>query len=79
MSKTECKLTGNRCQCPNCGEYFSTVSNFDKHRKGKHGVDRHCVDPASVGLVIAESAGGTFWRGPGRTFASDVLSERAAT
>ena len=65
--RTNCKLTGKRCQCPGCGEYFSTVSNFDRHRKGKHGVDRHCVDPVSVGLVLGESHGSTFWRMPGRS------------
>ncbi len=29
------KLTGNRCQCAACGEYFNSVSAFDKHRRGK--------------------------------------------
>jgi hypothetical protein len=65
LGRTNAKLTGNRCQCPACFEYFSTTSNFDKHRKGKHGKDRHCVNPESVGLVIVETGGGTFWRMPG--------------
>ncbi len=28
------KLTGNRCQCAECGEYFNSVAAFDKHRVG---------------------------------------------
>ena len=57
------KLTGKRCKCPSCGEYFSTVSNFDKHRKGSHADnDRHCVSPDSVGL---EQNGRGLWAMPG--------------
>ena len=44
--------TGNQARCTVCGELFSTDANFDRHRKGEHGVNRHCVDPASVGLVL---------------------------
>lgn len=31
------KLTGSRCQCPNpkCGEFFSSVAAFDRHRVGE--------------------------------------------
>lgn len=58
------KLTGNRCRCPRCGSYFSTVSNFDRHRKGKHGVDRHCVEPATVGLVATDMGGELLWKMP---------------
>lgn len=37
------KLTGERCQCTGCGEYFNRVSTFDRHRVGEHGVDRRCL------------------------------------
>ena len=30
------KLTGNRCQCPTCGDYFNGVQPFDKHRVGQY-------------------------------------------
>jgi hypothetical protein len=30
------KLTGNRCQCPTCSEYFNGVQPFDKHRIGDY-------------------------------------------
>jgi len=63
MAKTSAKLTGERCRCPACFEVFSTVSNFDKHRKGVYADGRYCVSPESVGLVIRETASGTFWKG----------------
>ena len=28
------RLTGSRCQCPACGEYFNSTSTFDRHRVG---------------------------------------------
>jgi len=69
MAYTNAQPTHRRCVCRACGEVFSTVSNFDRHRRGKHDGDRHCADPASVGLVIGGDPdnGGTFWRMPGRT------------
>ncbi|MGH7744819.1 MAG: hypothetical protein ACREQ5_08395 [Candidatus Dormibacteria bacterium] len=30
------KLTGNRCQCPTCGEFFNGLQPFDKHRTGNY-------------------------------------------
>lgn len=35
-------LTGQRNECPGCGLYFNSNKAFDKHRTGKHGVDRRC-------------------------------------
>lgn len=64
MPMTSCKLKGNRCKCPSCGECFSSVHGFDKHRKGAHGVDRHCVNPKEAGLSIREGANGTYWTTP---------------
>jgi hypothetical protein len=37
------KLTGHRCQCRACGEYFSRERVFDRHRIGAHGVNRRCL------------------------------------
>jgi hypothetical protein len=28
------KLTGNRCRCSACGDYFNSTSTFDRHRAG---------------------------------------------
>ena len=30
------KLTGNRCQCPTCGECFTSTRAFDRHRIGSY-------------------------------------------
>lgn len=35
-------LKGNRNQCQGCKEFFNSNGAFDKHRTGKHGVDRRC-------------------------------------
>lgn len=32
----QCKLTGRRCQCSACGEFFNSCSLFDRHRVGSH-------------------------------------------
>jgi len=70
MSRTQTTLKGNRCQCPACKEYFSTVSNFDRHRKT---IDekRICVSPESVGLEIKHGAAGTHWGMPGIAISTD--------
>ena len=64
-TKVSTLLGTERCECPTCHEVFSTTNNFDRHRKGAHGSDRHCVDPASVGLVIGVSSKGTYWKKAG--------------
>ncbi len=63
-AQTSAVLTGRRCQCPTCKEVFSTVANFDRHRKGRYGKDRHCVNPADVGMVIRHIANGSIWTMP---------------
>lgn len=50
------------CLCRACGEVFAGISLFDKHRKGDHAVERYCVDPETVGLVIGTTSSGTVWR-----------------
>lgn len=58
--------TGNsRAHCPACHKTFSTDSAADKHRIGKFGVDRRCVDPATVGLKPAAKPYGVLWQHPG--------------
>ena len=52
--------------CASCGETFTVVAAFDKHRVGSHTDDsRHCVHPATVGLVDADRAY-SCWGFPGR-------------
>lgn len=39
-------LTGNRCLCRECGEYFNSAWGFTEHRVGgwgNHGHDRRCL------------------------------------
>lgn len=43
------KLTGCRCQCPTCGEFFGNVRGFDRHRIGTVGEpDRRCLSAAEM-------------------------------
>lgn len=53
-----------RSHCPACCRTFSGESAADAHRKGAHGVDRRCVDPATVGLVARQMPFGTLWSWP---------------
>lgn len=41
------KLSGQRCLCRGCGEFFSTPGNFDRHRR-----NGQCLAPDVVGLVL---------------------------
>lgn len=42
------------CGAQGCHRTFTSTSAFDKHHDGSHANDtRHCVDPATVGLVDA--------------------------
>jgi hypothetical protein len=55
------KLTGNRNQCQECKQYFNSNTAFDKHRTGKHGVNRRCRTPEemlALGMLINHAG---FW------------------
>jgi hypothetical protein len=56
----------NRAHCPACHRTFSGDSAAEKHRVGTFGPDsdRHCVDPADVGLVARDMAYGVLWGWP---------------
>lgn len=41
-------LSGNKCQCSVCKEYFLNLKSFDLHRKGVYGVNRYCVPPGQL-------------------------------
>ena len=60
---TSKKLNGNRNQCPTCNQYFNSNGAFDKHRTGRHGVDRRCMtvdEMIAEGMILGEDG---FWRG----------------
>jgi hypothetical protein len=66
MARTNANPTHKRCICPSCREVFSTLANFDRHRKGKHETGRYCVDPEIVGLEMKHGKSGTWWGMPGK-------------
>lgn len=50
---------GRKCHCAGCCHSFSTVGNFDKHRRAGA-----CVPPADAGLVQNKRG---LWTAPGET------------
>lgn len=54
-AKCQARWGGLRtAHCDACHETFTVEAAFDKHRAGSHTHDgRHCIDPATVGLVDA--------------------------
>ena len=44
-------LTGSRCECGGCHQRFNSVSAFDLHRTGLHGMDRHCREPGEMRAI----------------------------
>ena len=56
-------LKGNRNQCGGCDEYFNSIGAFEKHRTGKHGVDRRCrthEEMTAIGMSLNRDG---FWIG----------------
>lgn len=46
--KNTMPLRGNHCECCACHQRFNSVTAFDLHRAGVHGVDRHCREPGEM-------------------------------
>lgn len=63
MTTNRRKLTGNRNQCAGCGEFFNSNGAFDKHRIGKHGIDRRCMTPQEMVDAGFFKPDDGFWRG----------------
>jgi len=55
------KLTGSRCQCRACGEYFNSAFAFDKHRIGEHGKTRRCMTSNEMSGKGMERNQALFW------------------
>lgn len=58
-------LSRAHCAAAGCHRTFSCDSAADKHRAGKYGVDRRCIDPGTVGLVAVTKPWGVMWQNPG--------------
>ena len=54
-------LRGDRCQCTACGEFFNSTFAFDKHRRGKHGINRHCMAVNRMYQAGMAINGAGFW------------------
>lgn len=77
-------LTGNRCQCAACGEYFGALDTFDRHRVGDLAKDRRrCLTEAEMVARGWSRNGRGFWlrhrreAGPQRT--GTAISGEGAT
>lgn len=57
------KLTGDRNQCQGCKLYFNSTAAFDKHRTGKHGVDRRCMTQDEMRAAGMDQRADGFWIG----------------
>lgn len=53
--KTILAPSSSRCLCRACGEFFSNVGNFDRHRR-----NGECRPPGAVGLVLVADV----WKRP---------------
>lgn len=52
------RLRGGQSRCPVCRQVFNSVSGFDLHRVGVHGVSRRCLSPdamLSIGMSIGKA------------------------
>lgn len=61
MKILKLKIGGDDNQCMACGAGFLSTEAFDRHRKGTHGKNRHCLDREGMfkaGLVLDTG----FWR-----------------
>lgn len=63
---TQLTPNGSGCLCGGCGEYFWSMETFDKHRPGKPGATRPCIDPEKLGMKLYKKSQGMFWDSPER-------------
>lgn len=54
------KLSGDRCRCNACGEYFNTTGVFDRHRQGPY-TARRCMSVAEMEAKGYSVSGRGFW------------------
>lgn len=49
------------CLCPRCGELFTSITAFNKHKRSNFG----CYKPEKRGLVLVDQKGWLLWANPG--------------
>ena len=57
------RVTGSRCKCAECGDFFNSTTAFDKHRAGPYDRPpfRWCLSEFAMEVVgMAKNADG-FW------------------
>ena len=55
------KVGKNFCECTGCGEFFWSVSSFDKHQiKGRNGTTR-CLKPEEMHTINLEKNKQGYW------------------
>ena len=57
---TSLRLTGSRCCCKGCGQYFNSLTAFDLHRVGRPEIRRCLLTDEMVEAGMTRNAGG-FW------------------
>ena len=56
------KLSGDRCRCPTCGEYFNSTGMFDRHRVGRYRpMERRFLTTAEMAARGYVQNAGEFW------------------
>jgi len=80
------RLTGGRCQCPQCGEYFTSDRTFDRHRVGQFAKPgerlgtRRCLAVAEmIAAGWAMNARGFWTNVPPRPAHVDVAAPRSTS
>ncbi|HYM46738.1 MAG TPA: hypothetical protein VES65_11345 [Solirubrobacteraceae bacterium] len=77
------KLRGDHCRCSTfdagggCGEYFNSTAAFDKHRTGRHGIDRRCMSVPEM-LQAGMALSSTGWWLTERRIMAAVTRGRSA-
>jgi hypothetical protein len=71
-ASTKPTLTGNRCQCSACGEYFNSSTAFDRHRVGsfQHRTRRCLSIPEMTARGFCKNPAG-FWMTESRKARAD--------
>jgi hypothetical protein len=70
QSESPAGLTGNRCRCASCGEYFNALTAFERHRYGAYAPitatdTRQCRTPAEMMAWGWSQNPAGFWCRPG--------------